>query len=78
LPSAPARTSSMSRSARAMAGTRQGWREPAEVRRGGSLRRKGRGKEPGLQRSSAASAEALAGSGLVLFAAPMRQWRPCA
>jgi hypothetical protein len=34
LPSAPARTLSMSRSVRAMAGTRQGWRERAEMRRG--------------------------------------------
>jgi hypothetical protein len=34
LPSAPARTISMSRSARAMARTRQGWQEPAEMRRG--------------------------------------------
>jgi hypothetical protein len=34
LHSAPARTISTSRSARAMAGTRQGWREPAEMRRG--------------------------------------------
>ena len=32
-----------------MAGTRQGWREPAEVRRGGWLHRKGRGNEPGLR-----------------------------
>jgi hypothetical protein len=42
LPSAPARTLSMSRSARAMAGTRQGWREPAEMRRGRWLQRKGK------------------------------------
>ena len=77
-PSAPARTLSMSRPARAMAGTRHGWREPAEVRRGGWLRLNGRGNEPGLQRSSAASAEALAGWGLVLFAEPVRQWRPFA
>jgi hypothetical protein len=53
LPSAPARTLSMSRSARAMAGTRQGWREPAEMRRGKWLHRKGRGNGPGPQRSPA-------------------------
>jgi hypothetical protein len=38
----PARSTSMSRSARAAAGTRQGWREPAEMRRGGWLHRKGK------------------------------------
>ena len=42
LPSALARTMSMSRSARAMAGIRQGWREPANNRRGGWLHRKGK------------------------------------
>jgi hypothetical protein len=39
----------MSRPAWAIAGTRQGWREPAEVRRGVWLYRKGRGNEPGLK-----------------------------
>jgi hypothetical protein len=53
LPSAPARTTSMSRSALAMAGTRQGWQEPAEMRRGKWLLRKGRGNGPGPQRSPA-------------------------
>ena len=43
VPLGPARTLSMSRSARAMAGTRQGWQEPAEMRRGKWLLRKGRG-----------------------------------
>ena len=42
----PARSTSMLRSARAMAGTRQGWWEPAEMRRGNGLHRKGEGQEP--------------------------------
>ena len=43
----------MSRSARAMAGTRQEWWEPAEMRRGKWVDRKGRGNGPGPQRSPA-------------------------
>ncbi len=42
LPSAPARTISISRSARAMVGARRGWREPAKRRRSGWLHRQGR------------------------------------
>jgi hypothetical protein len=38
----PALSTSMIRSARAMAGTRQGWRKPADNRRGGWLHRKGK------------------------------------
>jgi hypothetical protein len=67
LPSAPARTLSMSRPAWAMAGTRRRWREPAEVRRGRWLHRRG-GNEPGLQRSPSALAEFLARLRLVLLA----------
>jgi hypothetical protein len=54
LPSVPARTMSISRSARAMAGIRHGWRARAEMRRGKWLHRKGRGNGPGIKVDQAA------------------------
>lgn len=53
-PSAPARTMTISRTARAMTVARQGWREPAEMRRRRCLHCNGRGNCPGHLKSTAA------------------------